>query len=209
MKNTLTYRRVDKAIMTAFIKLAKEIPFEKLTVQNILEEALVSRYTFYAHFHDKFELAERLQQEVLEDYQAFIKVEVHKVEAAGLPRGEHHKSIDKVSVEFFSKNSDKILALRNIRTESVDYRNVMRQLFTLNYNCLSPKEEYRELEKEIYAGIMLSVAEYFEKNQNLGYSEPIMHSSIYVLLQMLGIHDEERINAAAKYLIGFASGEKQ
>lgn len=209
MKNTLTYRRVDKAIMTAFIKLLRDIPFEKLTVHDILEEALVSRYTFYAHFHDKYELAERLQQEVIQDYQSFIKDEVQKVEAAGLPRGEHHKSIDKVSVEFFTRNSDKLLALRSIRTESVDYRNVMKQLFTQNYKCLSPNEEYHDLERSIYAGIMLSVSEYFEKAQSLSYSEPLMHSSIYVFLQMIGIHDKERVSNAVKYLTNLARGDKQ
>ena len=46
MEKGLQYRRTDRAIMNAFIKLVNQGSFEKLTVQEILDEALVSRNTF-------------------------------------------------------------------------------------------------------------------------------------------------------------------
>ena len=37
-KESLQYRRVDKCILNAFIKISPQIPFEKMTVQDILDE---------------------------------------------------------------------------------------------------------------------------------------------------------------------------
>lgn len=56
-------RRADKRVLRtrdvlgdALVKLMHERPFEKITVQDILDGAGVSRSTFYAHFSDKNDL---------------------------------------------------------------------------------------------------------------------------------------------------------
>ena len=41
-------------------------PFEKITVQDILDNTPVSRATFYKHFKDKYEIAEKIQEEILD-----------------------------------------------------------------------------------------------------------------------------------------------
>ena len=61
-KSTAAYRRMDKIILNAFIEISQEMSFEHITVQKIADAALVSRYTFYTHFHDKYEVAERIQE---------------------------------------------------------------------------------------------------------------------------------------------------
>lgn len=63
MSNSTQYARTDKAIQAAFVTLLKRKPFEKITVQDILDETPVSRATFYKHYHDKYEIAEKMQQE--------------------------------------------------------------------------------------------------------------------------------------------------
>ena len=45
--------RTRKMIFNAFIKLVKEYGIERLTVQQIADEAMINRATFYAHFKDK------------------------------------------------------------------------------------------------------------------------------------------------------------
>ncbi|HEX9027103.1 MAG TPA: TetR/AcrR family transcriptional regulator, partial [Clostridium sp.] len=52
-------RRIKKskqAIMGAFIKLMSEKDFEKITINEIAEEANVNRGTVYLHYEDKFDL---------------------------------------------------------------------------------------------------------------------------------------------------------
>lgn len=47
MKENPQYLRTDKAIRQALIVLLKTKPFEKITVQDILDETPVTRSTFY------------------------------------------------------------------------------------------------------------------------------------------------------------------
>lgn len=48
--------RTRKSLIEAFIELANEKDFEKITVLDLAERAMVNRATFYAHFQDKYEL---------------------------------------------------------------------------------------------------------------------------------------------------------
>ena len=63
MSHSSSFVRTDKAIMQAFIDLLKEKSFEKITVQDILDKTPVTRATFYAHYHDKYEIAERMLEQ--------------------------------------------------------------------------------------------------------------------------------------------------
>lgn len=48
--------RTKEALNKALISLIMEKPYDKITVQNILDRANIGRATFYAHFHDKDDL---------------------------------------------------------------------------------------------------------------------------------------------------------
>ena len=56
MQENPQFLRTDKAIKQALIHLLKTKSFEKITVQDILDETPVTRSTFYKHFHDKMKL---------------------------------------------------------------------------------------------------------------------------------------------------------
>lgn len=56
MKEDLRIKRTHKLLSEALILLMSEKPFEKITVVDICEKAMVHRATFYAHFADKYEL---------------------------------------------------------------------------------------------------------------------------------------------------------
>lgn len=47
---------MKKAIRESFIKLVNEMPFDKITVKDIVEDCGVSRNTFYYHYQDIYEL---------------------------------------------------------------------------------------------------------------------------------------------------------
>ena len=52
----LRVRRSRKHLIQALLTLMKDKPFQKISVRNITEEAMVNRSTFYAHFTDKYDL---------------------------------------------------------------------------------------------------------------------------------------------------------
>ncbi len=59
-KTDLRVLKTQRAIREAFMQLLAEKPFESITVQNIIDRALVNRKTFYNHFRDKYDLAEQV-----------------------------------------------------------------------------------------------------------------------------------------------------
>ena len=54
-KGDLKSIKTKKALYTALLTLLQKGSFEKITVRNICEEALISRVAFYAHFADKYD----------------------------------------------------------------------------------------------------------------------------------------------------------
>ena len=73
MQNNPQYIRTDKAIKQALMKLLKTKSFEKITVQDILDETPVTRSTFYKHYHDKYEIAEKMQEDFLKHRKPYKK----------------------------------------------------------------------------------------------------------------------------------------
>lgn len=52
--------RTKKMIIEAFIELVEEKGYDKLTIQDIADRAMINRATFYAHFKDKQDLYEHI-----------------------------------------------------------------------------------------------------------------------------------------------------
>lgn len=62
----LRITKTDKIIKDAFIELADNIGFEKITVINLTKKAMISRTTFYSHYKDKYDLLEKFENEILD-----------------------------------------------------------------------------------------------------------------------------------------------
>lgn len=48
--------QTKQSLINAFFQLVSEKDFEKITIADITQKALVNRATFYSHFNDKYEL---------------------------------------------------------------------------------------------------------------------------------------------------------
>lgn len=66
MNSNIQYLRTDRAIQSALLSLLERKSFEEIIVQDILDETPVSRATFYKHFRDKYEIVERIQEDILQ-----------------------------------------------------------------------------------------------------------------------------------------------
>lgn len=55
-KVDLRVKRTNKMIIDAFIKLVEAKGYDQVTVQDIADEAMINRATFYAHYKDKQDL---------------------------------------------------------------------------------------------------------------------------------------------------------
>ena len=115
MKRTAQFIRTDKAIMQALIALLKEKLFEKITIQDILDETPVTRTTFYAHFKDKYEIAERMQEE-------YLRMQKHMQETMGQKKKVDYPVIIHSAL---LRNREMMEALLKIHTDRVDLRGVL------------------------------------------------------------------------------------
>ena len=116
------------AIEQAFIRLLADTPFERITVQNILDEALVNRKTFYSHYSDKYELADLLIEEQL----AMLRTALED----RLSHDENEEGFPKVLREFYQnllENRDSLLALMEVRTENHCLRDELESLLKEAY----------------------------------------------------------------------------
>lgn len=59
-KIDLRVKRTNKMIIEAFIHLVEKNGYEQVTVQDIADQAMINRATFYAHYKDKQDLYETI-----------------------------------------------------------------------------------------------------------------------------------------------------
>ena len=58
--------KTKRAIKETFLDLMYEKGFEAITIQQILDGALINRSTFYAHYRDKYDLREKIENELID-----------------------------------------------------------------------------------------------------------------------------------------------
>ena len=140
---TSHYIRTDKAIVQTFCQLLKKKPYDKITIQNILDATPISRAAFYQHFADK----EAIGEQMLEEY-GKIKDEI--VRQMALLGESHYTSIVRQSSK---EHRELVDALLKIHTPRVDLASVLeKQLEELYMKTSgSPACEY---EAKIYAAAL-------------------------------------------------------
>lgn len=79
-KTDLRIIKTRKAIKSAFLTLIESKGYERITIQDIADEALINRNTFYLHYLDKVDLMERLSQESIDQLNVCINIETRNVE---------------------------------------------------------------------------------------------------------------------------------
>lgn len=61
----LRIKRTQKAIKEAFFILVEEKGFEHISVKDITDKAMISRNTFYLHYEDKYDLLNKICDELM------------------------------------------------------------------------------------------------------------------------------------------------
>ena len=64
-KTDIRIVKTRRAIQAAFLELMKEKGFAAVTVKDIIQEAEINRSTFYAHYEDKYDLLENIENDLL------------------------------------------------------------------------------------------------------------------------------------------------
>jgi AcrR family transcriptional regulator len=92
----LRVKRTRKLISQAFFALLRKKKFEKISIQEIADSAMINRATFYAHYADKQDLYDSLVDEFLSDFTEILD-EQNLVDGNNI----HVKEIESVLARFY------------------------------------------------------------------------------------------------------------
>lgn len=162
-KRNMQYRRTDRAIVQGFLKLLEKKPYEKITVQEILEEALVSRNTFYLHYRDKADIAEKLYHDFIQDFQIFKgRFFEEKREQTGLEHELETFEFNPELMSFLQERRVVIRALSRIQTDAINIKVFIRSYFKKYYEdtlrCQQVTRDTFSMEANMYAALIEEIA---------------------------------------------------
>ncbi|MBQ4187392.1 MAG: TetR/AcrR family transcriptional regulator [Firmicutes bacterium] len=123
MKRINQFERTDRDITNALFLVMERKSFEKITVQDILEEAMINRSTFYQHFSDKYAILERLQER-------YIGGITERMDALAKDEPRDLNAINQVFCTYINEHRYKMKKLLSVRSENLDMEGQMRRLFS-------------------------------------------------------------------------------
>ena len=152
MKRINQFERTDRDITNALLKVMERKSLEKISVQDILDEAMINRSTFYQHFPDKYAILERMQ----EKYIAGLTERIDEITRNGEMDLDR---INEVLCVYLAQNRSQMRQILAVRSENLDLQGRMRQLFVAWLRRANAR--LNELEMDILAGVMVSFFVYF------------------------------------------------
>lgn len=166
-KTDLRVLKTRENIKTALINLLLIKDFKDITIQNIIDEALIGRSTFYDHYCDKYDLLEHLVNEVVTDFSFFIK------DRFNLKSHDDFIIFFSSMIEFYSTQRNVFLALLKTHTESIDLYNsllnILKEECSHHWDNIETKAKSnipKEYFCHIYASTALtSIQWYIENNK--------------------------------------------
>ncbi|MBS2967584.1 TetR/AcrR family transcriptional regulator [Metabacillus sp. KIGAM252] len=149
-KTDLRVIRTRKMIKDAFIQLVTEKGFDAMTIHDITEKAMINRGTFYLHYQDKFDLMEKLTEDILGDVIGNINPSLHLID------GKLHTGNLKVSIasvfEAISSHTDFFQAMlggKGSQDFSHKMLGIIKGRFDSEYSKAGLKEENMLLPREL------------------------------------------------------------
>lgn len=116
--------KTRQGIREALIRLLSEKDFHLITVQDILNLALINRKTFYSHYSDKYALADELCGEYLVKLSHVLEVRTN-LSAENLPL--FMMDVDRIYRELYAERRE-ILALWHVKTERINFAAHVREM---------------------------------------------------------------------------------
>ena len=179
MTGNIQYLRTDRAIQSALLSLLGKKPFEKITVQDILDETPVSRATFYKHFHDKFEIVERIQDEILHTH-----TELRNALSQATP-DQYPTLVERFSLRYREISQ----LLMKVQTERVNLPLALVEE-SRNYYLGITDSPTKELEARIYAAATTSMMVALLDEKEDYPIDKVYDATLSVALRMVGLPDD-------------------
>ena len=153
-----------------------------LTVQDILDETPVSRATFYKHFHDKFEIVERIQDEILHTH-----TELRNALSQATP-DQYPALVERFSLRYREISQ----LLMKVQTERVNLPMALVEE-ARKYYLGTTDSPTKELEARIYAAATTSMMVALLDEKEDYPLDKVYDATLSVALRMIGLPDDEDV----------------
>lgn len=164
MKQDLRVIKTDRNIRDSFLRLLKEKNFESITVQNILDEALINRTTFYSHFSSKYELAEKISADLLEKFDEALRIRFE----SGNKDGDLYDQLDEIG-RILRADREAILVMWNVHAEKINlYDDMSSHLEERVAGILRDKKPFQT---ELAISILMTMLGSILKEDNMSAAE--------------------------------------
>ncbi len=145
--------RTRNAIVEGFIDLLEQKSFGEITVQNIADAAPIARSSFYHYFHDKYEIAEYLQDSILMQIRENSYVLVnHMLD----PKAHSLQPLQKV----IQQTRRGIMAVLKIKTDTVDLLGKWEESIKQTYLQQHADSPTALAEAKIYSAVLVQLMLY-------------------------------------------------
>lgn len=133
-------RRTKKLLRQALTRLMQQKDFQSITVTDVVREADINRGTFYAHYRDVYDLREKIEAEMIEDFRELI-ADLHPSGTSDL------QPVLARAVDYLEENREIVRAL--VRGTGVE--GFGRKMITVLEECHLEMRPFRSVE-DAYAG---------------------------------------------------------
>ncbi|MFC4653091.1 TetR/AcrR family transcriptional regulator [Lactococcus nasutitermitis] len=149
----LRVKRTRKLITQAFFALLRSKKFEKISIQEIADSAMINRATFYAHYADKQDLYDSLIDDFLTDFVAVLD-DISPIEGNNV----HVKDIEALLTRFydFVRKNPEIAQIVIDKAQDQAIINRFLEILSERYAELFAKLEVREQDVEVPIDFVLA-----------------------------------------------------
>ncbi|MCH4170249.1 MAG: TetR/AcrR family transcriptional regulator [Lactobacillus sp.] len=179
----LRTRRTDISIQNAFVSLVLAKGFKNVTVIDIAKEAMINRQTFYKHYQDKYQLAEKMMTDFANKYDQLLKKRIELT--------QQHQDFMVIQSLFTNEinqtlrtHSELIRALKMIQFDHVSLDQSLKQVIATNLPLIMGHQPSK-FEMALLTALILGIFDYVIAGQKL--PEPVeVKAAIHDILTLLG-----------------------
>lgn len=158
-KNAITKRNIKES----FLDLLDSYNFDLITVNKIVEEAEITRSTFYRHYEDKYDLLSEIEEEIL----TRIHEERERIEKQFIKRDLFNIEMFKqlfIALEPYSKTIYHLLSNNGDLSFEMKLKNEITKRFTDLEEINHISKVRADLMKEYMYAILIKTFQYWSAN---------------------------------------------
>lgn len=161
--------KTKRNIKSAMVSLLNEKDFHDITVQDILDRALINRSTFYRYYDDKYDLAKQLCKSCLNGARNILE------EPFQMDNHDELVRITKKMYDYILDEKDTFEALLKVKTDSIslykDFGVLLKKSCVEFLKVLHPElpHEFADYSGTLYASAVMATINWLSENNYTNY----------------------------------------